>query len=503
MANDNTLVHRAQTGDEGAFADLMREHYPFVYAIVTRIVKNSHDAEEVVQDTFLNAYRGLTQLEDATKFKGWLGEIAQNCGRNHLRKQRGDTVSIDEVSEQALQTEDSPEEQLTQQEQRELIHRTMETLPQKDREIAHAFYLEGASYDELTSKHGLSYNAIAFRLSRAKRQLTKRLQYLLTGIFVSPAMTLKKIYSGGLTAMKVGTVPKITVGIAALVALIFIGFVGVRQMNAPTVEERVYLTPWEDGTPRPQNNSEDLAAQTDSTQDAANRDNQSQISTEGLELDDFSGQSEDTDPEQFATEAEFESDTDQSFFANTSAQLDDDGRSAEEVMEAYVEAHKNADFEVLLPLVTEAARERVDRILLVFSGELPEELVNKVVGNMADIADNMPEGMSEEMVDRGIQMMLETMQDPEIMARAREMFSHRPREMFSQMYGQVEVVSSEYVGDEFHFQTRTPMPVLPEMPQVPGLELPEMPELPESMDSLVKMRKVNGVWQIYHDEVKR
>ena len=140
------------------------------------------------------------------------------------------------------------------------------------------------------------------------------------------------------------------------------------------------MTPWEDGTPRPQNNAEDLAAQTDSAQDAANRDNQSQISTEGLELDDFSGQLEDTDPEQFTTEGEFESDTDQSFFADISVLLDDEGRSAEEVMAAYVEAHKNADFEVLLPLVTEAARERVDRILPVFSGELSEELVNKVVG---------------------------------------------------------------------------------------------------------------------------
>ena len=118
MANDNTLIHRAQTGEEEAFTDLMREHYSFVYAIVIRMVKNSHDAEEVVQDTFLNAYRGLTQLEDTTKFKSWLGEIAQNCGRNWLRKQRTDTVSIDEVSEQALQIEDSPDERLTQQEQR-------------------------------------------------------------------------------------------------------------------------------------------------------------------------------------------------------------------------------------------------------------------------------------------------------------------------------------------------------------------------------------------------
>ena len=88
MAKDNTLIYRAQTGDEQAFAAIMREHYPFVYGIVIRITKNSHDAEEVVQDAFLNAYRGLTQLEDTTKFKSWLGEITQNCGRNWLRKQQ-------------------------------------------------------------------------------------------------------------------------------------------------------------------------------------------------------------------------------------------------------------------------------------------------------------------------------------------------------------------------------------------------------------------------------
>ena len=482
MAKDNTLIFRAQTGDELAFADLVREHHAFVYAIVIRMVNNSHDAEEVVQDTFLNAYRGLTQLEDTTKFKSWLAEIAQNCARNHLRKQRSDTVSIDEVSEEIPQTQDLPDEQLIRREQRELIRRTIETLPQKDREIARAFYLEGASYDELTSTHGLSYNAIAFRLSRAKRQLSKRLQYLLTGIFVSPAMTLKKIYSGGLTAMKIGTIPKITVGVAGLIALIFIGFVGIRQMNAPIVEERVYLSPWEDGTARPRNNSEGLAAQTDSAQGTENRDNQSQISTEEMELiDDSFNQSEETDAAQFATEAEFESEMDQSFFADISALLDDEGRSAEDVMDAYLEAYKNADFGALLSFVTGAAREGVERGLRVFSGELPEEFVNKM-------ADNMPAGMSEEMLE----MMLETMQDPETMAMARE--------TLSQMYGRVVVLSSEYVGDEFHFRLRMPMPEMPEIPQMPGLELPEMPELPESIDSLVKMRKVDGAWRIYDSQ---
>ena len=466
MADDNTLINRAQSGDEGAFVELIQVYYPFVYAIVIRIVKNSYDAEEVVQDAFFNAYRGLTQLEDATKFKSWLGEIAQNCGRNWLRKQRGDTVSIDEVSENLLQTQDSPDERLTQLEQRELIRRIIETLPQKDREIAHAYYLEGASYDELTSTHGLSYNAIAFRLSRAKQQLTKRLQYLLTGIFVSPAITLKKMYTGGLTVMKIGTVPKITIGVAALVALIIVGFVGFRQMNQPIVEERVYLSPWEDGTPRPRNNAEDLAAQTDSTQNTENRDNQSQIATEELEFDDFSGQSEDTDPEQFATEGEFESDTDQSFFADISVLLDDEGRTAEEVMNAYVEALRTFDAEGISALVTGAAKQKFEsRMLPLLNGEVPKELVDIYYRIYHDI-------LPAEKADKMVADML-------------------------QMYGRAEVVSSEHVGDEFHFRLRVPTPEMPEMPPVPGLEIPEMPKIPDSITWLRKIRKENGVWRIY------
>ena len=476
MAQDNTVIHRAQTGDEGAFADLMWEYYPFVYAIVFRIVKNSHDAEEVVQDTFLNVYRGLTQLEDATKFKSWLGEIAQNCGRNWLRKQRDDTVSIDEVSEQVLQTEDSSDEQLIRQEQRELIRRTMETLPQKDREIAQAFYLEGASYDELTSTHGLSYNAIAFRLSRAKRQLIKRLQYLLTGIFVSPAMTLKKMYSGGLTTMKVGTVPKITVGLAALIVLIFIGFVGVHQMNPPTVEERVYLSPWEDGTPRPRDNSEDSAAQTDSAQDTENRDNQSQISTEGLDLvDDFFSQSEETDTAQFTTDLEFEIETDSDLLDDISTLLDDEGQLAEDVMNAYMEALRSLDGEGIQSLVTGTAKEEFESgMLLMLNGELPKQMVDTYYSMAHDM---LPAEQADEMVNGMLQ-------------RAKEMM----RPTLKQMYGQAQVVSSEYVGDEFHFQMRIP---LPELPEVPGMEVPEMPD---SMTSLRKIWKENGVWRIYDSE---
>ena len=83
MANDNTLICRAQSGDEGAFVELIRVYYPFVYAIVIRIVNNPHDAEEVVQDTFLNAiavWRSIRRWQSSKIGWGRLHEIVHEVG---------------------------------------------------------------------------------------------------------------------------------------------------------------------------------------------------------------------------------------------------------------------------------------------------------------------------------------------------------------------------------------------------------------------------------------
>ena len=133
-------------------------------------------------------------------------------------------------------------------------------------------------------------------------------------------------------------------------------------MNAPTIEERVYLSPWEDGTERPPNSTEDLAAQTNSVQNMEDRDNQSQIATEGLELiDDFLGQSEETDTTQFAEDAESDVEMDPDLFTDISTLLDDEGKLAEDVMNAYLEALRSLDVEVLLTLIAGAAKEAFEK----------------------------------------------------------------------------------------------------------------------------------------------
>ena len=455
MANDNTLIYRAQTGDERAFAALMREYYSLVYTIVIRIVDNPHDAEEVVQDTFLSAYQGLAQLEDTTKFKSWLAKIARNCARQWVRKQRGKTVSLDEVGEGVLQTEDSPDERLAQQEQRELIRRTMEMFPQKDRDIARAFYLEGASYDELTRAHGLSYNAIAFRLFRIKRQLSKRLQYLLTGIFVSPGLTLKKLYTRGLTAMKVGTTSKMTVGAAGLIALIFIGLIGLHQMNAPIVEERVYLSPWEDGRPRLRNNPERFP--TDTAQGTENWNNLPQIAMTTFTArtepaDDFFDQPDETDMTQFATETEFELDIEQDLAIDTSASSESAGQSAEDVMYAYLEAYRSYDYKMIDLLRTEQYRRSI----------------HDNPANSPPTPDEAHE--HDEVVQTGLQMLRETIRE---------------------LHKQAVLISSEYAGDEFHFRLRIPDS------ELQGISDQIMPIAICMSNQQVKMQKENGVWRIY------
>ena len=480
MIKENTLIYRAQTGDEEAFADLMRAYHAFVYTIVIGVVDNSHDVEEVVQDAFLNAYQGLRQLEDATKFKSWLAEITRNCARQWLRKQRGETVSLDEVSEEILQTEDSPDERLTRLEQRELIRRTMETLPQKDRDIARAFYLEGASYDELTSAHGLSYNAVAFRLSRAKRQLSKRLQYLLTGIFVSPGVTFKKLYTGGLTVMKIGTVPKITVSAAVLITLIFIGYIGLREMNAPTAEERVYLSPWEDGTARPQNSSEGLAAQTDSIQDTESGDTQPQIasaeSAEEMELiDDVFVELDETDMAQFTTETEFDSDAEENLTTDTSMLLDDMGQSAEDVMYAFMEAFRNSDFKAMRSLLTANMRNDMGH-----SGHDGSEIPIEIRKIQHESSDGIPDEAFEARAVEKIRQL-----EPLLVESIRESQS------------QASVVSSEYVGDEFHFLLRLPTPKMPNIPDSGEQGVERSISVNPPPDSLIKMRKEEGVWRVY------
>ena len=472
MAEDNALISRAKSGDEQAFAELMRAYYAFVYRIVIEIVNNPHDAEEVVQDAFLNVYRGLARYEERTRFRSWLAKISRNRALNWQREQRADTVSINEVSECALRVVDSPDEQLIRDEELEMVQRVMNTLSQKDRDIARAYYLEGVSYDDLTKTHGLSYKAISFRLSRAKRTLTKRLRHLLSGVFVPPATTLKKISSGGFTVMKIGTVPKITVGVIALIALVFIG-------------SRLLLSPEEDSSQSVKVASskpiqaEQSAPATDTKHrnmvTVPSRVDGPKISAEEMgQIEEFFAQLEaddvQSDTGQLA-EVESQQVEEESIPTNAGTLAENPEHSAEQVMNAFMEAYRIFDGDAIGSLVTVDMRGPVTSELTIGGVELRKVSTHP--------ATEVPDEVVEDMVEE---------------ARAnleRVMFS-----LIRKMINQAEIVSSGYVGDEFHFQFGMPAPEMPK--QVRGIGIDSKIAAPP--DVLIKMRKEDGTWRIYNSE---
>ena len=456
MVEDDTLIFRAQSGDEQAFVDLMRAYHAFVYAIVIGMVNNSHDAEDIVQEVFINTYRRLSQLEDTTKFKSWLAEVSRNCARNWQRTQRTDTVSINDVSEGTLQAADSPGEQLVRDEELEMIRRAMNTLSQKDRDIARSYYLDGASYDDLIRAHGLSYKAISFRLSRAKRTLAKRLQYLLSAAFVPPVISLKKISSGGLTAMKIGTAPKITVGVIGIIVIIFIGshqLLSPEEDSSPSVEVTASIAD------KPDQSGSELDANRGNVGTTPSRADEPQISVEEMEqIEDFFAELEaeealsDTDTQQLAADAEIRQNIDEDAVSGALTAPESATQSAEDVMNAYVNAFKNLDFETMGLLMTGSAKDGF----------------NRAESMRFPLMD--PEGSEE------------------LPAEARQGLEKMVIEYFSRL----TVVNSGYVGDEFHFELGGPPPEL----EIPGVVISKL----DASNELYKMRKEKGLWRIYDNE---
>ena len=286
--------------------------------------------------------------------------------------------------------------------------------------------------------------------------------------------------------MKVGTAPKITIGILALIALVGVVYVGSRHFTAPEKAASLTAKVPVPADEKPASSGAALTETRGEDDTTSSLEDEPQLSaTEMEQVEDFFAQLEADDAQ---SEEASPVDTDERGSIDSAALDIDDGQSPEDVMNAYLEAYRNADFEALLPLVTGTAREGVESALRILGGELPE-------GFLDDMADHMPEGISEELADDTLQMMQESINTQEVLEMARE--------IVRKMYSGIEILSSGYVGNEFHFQLRTPTPGPSEMldmfdiPEMPEFELPEMPDLPEHADSVHKMRKEDGAWLVY------
>jgi len=178
------LVTAARKGDLAAFESLIKLYDRKVFRIANHITHHTEDAEDVVQEAFLKAYKNLDRFEGNSKFYTWLVRIAVNEALMKLRKRKSDrTVSIDED----IETEDgsvpreiadwapNPEQNYTQAELGEILQKTIQGLPAGFRTVFVLRDVEGLSTEETADALELSVPAVKSRLLRARLQLRERL----------------------------------------------------------------------------------------------------------------------------------------------------------------------------------------------------------------------------------------------------------------------------------------------------------------------------------------
>src|ERR1700753_2173349 len=94
--SDIELIVQTLSGNQSAYADLVKRHQRYVFTLAMRFAKNREDAEEIAQDCFIKAYRSLDSFKQESKFSTWLYTIVYTTAMTTLRKKKLDTSSIDD-----------------------------------------------------------------------------------------------------------------------------------------------------------------------------------------------------------------------------------------------------------------------------------------------------------------------------------------------------------------------------------------------------------------------
>lgn len=187
---DRLLVGRARRGDFAAFESLVSKYQRRLYGLAYRIVSHRHDAEEVVQQTFLSVIEHLGNFREKASFFTWLARIATNHALGVLRKRQvrkilplGEDPSGDSYADLPhpqfiARWRETPEQIASRRETRQLVHQALNELDEKYRLVFLLRDVEGLSTAETAQTLKISTSNVKVRLLRARLMLRERLTRL-------------------------------------------------------------------------------------------------------------------------------------------------------------------------------------------------------------------------------------------------------------------------------------------------------------------------------------
>ena len=186
--NDQLLVDRARLGDRHAFDLLVLRYQSRLLALVSRMVSNQADALDVLQDTFLKAYRSLNNFRGESAFYTWLYRIAINTCKNHImaKAKESKDVSIDDDGARefsVLHDLSTPDGEAGAEQLQAAIFSAIELLPDDLKSALILRELEGMSYDAIAEKMSCPIGTVRSRIFRARDHLVQDISQKFPGTF--------------------------------------------------------------------------------------------------------------------------------------------------------------------------------------------------------------------------------------------------------------------------------------------------------------------------------
>jgi RNA polymerase sigma-70 factor (ECF subfamily) len=186
---DAATVALARDGNSEAFRALVEHHSRAVYRLAHRMTGNPSDAEDVVQETFLRAYRQLGRFESRANFSTWIHRIAVNCSIDLIRSRpkretAQDGTDLEQVGTAPVTSkavEATPERLMLSAEVQQRISSAMGALSQMERAAFVLRHIEGHSIDEISRTLGLKTNAAKHSIFRAVKKMRVALEPFVPG----------------------------------------------------------------------------------------------------------------------------------------------------------------------------------------------------------------------------------------------------------------------------------------------------------------------------------
>jgi len=185
---DNVLVLRVQRGDKVAFELLFTKYQRRVSRLVSRFIRSEAEVEDVVQDSFIKAYKALANFRGDSAFYTWLYRIAVNTAKNYLVAASKRPISLSQFEknddddfeeDRFISNSTTPESELITKQIAETVNKTIDELPADLREAIMLREIEGMSYEDIAEAMECPIGTVRSRIFRAREAISQKIKPML------------------------------------------------------------------------------------------------------------------------------------------------------------------------------------------------------------------------------------------------------------------------------------------------------------------------------------